>query len=122
MKRSSEGKPEFQDIYTAFTEKVFRYLARLVGEAESEDLTHEVFIKAAKALENFRGDSRCLLGYTKSRPILQLKLPRCSEKAQQQRWTSFHQVSAKMNLLIPSYRERDADVADYKSDLETTLR
>ncbi len=57
MKRSSEGKPEFQDIYTAFNEKVRRYIARLVGDAESEDLTHEVFIKASKALEDFRGES-----------------------------------------------------------------
>jgi len=56
--KSSEGRPEFQDIYTAFNEKVRRYLARLVGNAESEDLTHEVFIKAAKALEDFRGESR----------------------------------------------------------------
>ena len=57
MKRSSEGKPEFQDIYTAFNEKVRRYMARLVGDAESEDLTHEVFIKASKALGDFRGQS-----------------------------------------------------------------
>ena len=55
--KNSEGKPEFQDIYTAFNEKVRRYLARLVGEAEAEDLTHEVFIKASKALDDFRGES-----------------------------------------------------------------
>jgi RNA polymerase sigma-70 factor (ECF subfamily) len=55
--KSSEGKPEFQDIYTSFNEKVRRYLARLVGDAESEDLTHEVFIKVSKALEDFRGKS-----------------------------------------------------------------
>lgn len=58
MKKCSEGNPEFQDIYTAFNEKVRRYMARLVGDAESEDLTHEVFIKVSKALEDFRGDSQ----------------------------------------------------------------
>jgi len=58
INKCSGGKPEFQQIYAAFNEKVRRYLARLVGDAESEDLTHEVFIKAAKALEDFRGESR----------------------------------------------------------------
>jgi len=49
---------EFQNIYETFHDKILRYLAHLVGDAESEDLTHEVFIKAAKALEDFRGDSQ----------------------------------------------------------------
>jgi RNA polymerase sigma-70 factor, ECF subfamily len=57
MKRCSEDKPEFQDIYTTFNEKIRRYLTRLVGETEAEDLTHEVFVKAAKGLEDFRGES-----------------------------------------------------------------
>ena len=58
MKKNSEGKPEFQDVYTAFNGKVRRYMAHLVGDAESEDLTHKVFIKVYKALEDFRGDSQ----------------------------------------------------------------
>ena len=58
MKKNPEGKPEFQDVYTAFNGKVRRYMAHLVGDAESEDLTHEVFIKVSKALEDFRGDSQ----------------------------------------------------------------
>lgn len=57
MKRNAEDKPEFQDVYTAFNEKVRRYLARLVCETEAEDLTHDVFIKASKALGDFRGES-----------------------------------------------------------------
>lgn len=58
IKRSSEDEPGFQDIYTAFNKKVRRYLARLVGEAEAEDMTHEVFIKVSEALADFRGESR----------------------------------------------------------------
>ena len=57
IKRSS-GEQELQYIYTTFNEKIRRYLTRLVGDAESEDLTHEVFIKAAEALGNFRAESR----------------------------------------------------------------
>jgi len=55
--KTSKGKQEFQDIYRAFNEKIRRYLARLVGETEAEDLAHEVFIKACKALGDFRGQS-----------------------------------------------------------------
>ncbi len=58
IKRSSGGEPEFQDIYTTFSEKIRRYLARLVGEIEAEDLTHEVFVKVGKALKDFRGESQ----------------------------------------------------------------
>lgn len=38
-----EGECEFQNIYSAFNEKIRRYPARLVGEHEAEDLTQEVF-------------------------------------------------------------------------------
>ena len=40
MKRSSGDKPELQDIYTSFKEQIRRYLPRLVGETEAEDMTH----------------------------------------------------------------------------------
>jgi RNA polymerase sigma-70 factor (ECF subfamily) len=48
---------ELQNIYTAFHPKILRYLTRLVGEEEAEDLTQEVFIKAGQALAGFRGES-----------------------------------------------------------------
>jgi RNA polymerase sigma-70 factor (ECF subfamily) len=56
-KRALENKPEFQSIYTAFHGKIRRYLARLVGEADSEDVTQEVFLKVNAGLDDFRGDS-----------------------------------------------------------------
>jgi len=48
---------EFQQIYTDFRARIFRYLARLIGEHDAEDLTQEVFVKVNRALETFRGDS-----------------------------------------------------------------
>ncbi len=48
---------EFQNIYLAFQPKILRYLGRLAGGQEAEDLTQEVFVKVSKALANFRGDS-----------------------------------------------------------------
>jgi RNA polymerase sigma-70 factor (ECF subfamily) len=57
INRSSESKPEFQDIYTHFNERIRRYLARLIGETDSEDVTQEVFMRVNAALRNFRGES-----------------------------------------------------------------
>lgn len=49
---------EFLSIYEAFQPKILRYLTRLVGKTESEDLTQEVLIKVSEALPNFRGESK----------------------------------------------------------------
>ncbi len=48
---------EFQEIYDAFQPRILRYAALMVGEAEAEDLTQEVFLKISHALRAFRGDS-----------------------------------------------------------------
>lgn len=47
----------FQQIYDDYHEKVFRYLQRMIGEGEAEDLTQEVFVKIGRGLESFRGES-----------------------------------------------------------------
>ncbi len=48
---------DFQGIYDTYHEKICRYLARLIGEADAEDVTQEVLLKVNAALEGFRGDS-----------------------------------------------------------------
>jgi RNA polymerase sigma-70 factor (ECF subfamily) len=52
-----DRQPDFQEIHREFRPRVLRYLARMVGEAEAEDLTQEVFAKVAHALGAFRGES-----------------------------------------------------------------
>jgi RNA polymerase sigma-70 factor (ECF subfamily) len=49
---------EFQKIFEDFQPKILRYLARLVGESEAEDLTQETLVKVHKGLENFKGESQ----------------------------------------------------------------
>src|SRR5574342_539452 len=49
---------ELQEIYDAFQPRILRYLTRLVGQFEAEDLTQEVFVKAGQALGSFRGESQ----------------------------------------------------------------
>jgi len=48
---------EFQEIYDTFQPKILRYLTRMVGDADAEDLTQDVFVKADRALKNFKGES-----------------------------------------------------------------
>lgn len=44
-------------LYTAHREGVRRSLARLVGEAEADDLAQEVFVRVTRALPEFRGEA-----------------------------------------------------------------
>jgi len=48
----------FRVLYDANHERVRRFLVRLVGPQEAEDLTQTVFANAAKALPGFRGDAQ----------------------------------------------------------------
>ncbi len=52
----SDDKLDFQNIYQTFHPKIKRYLSRLVGESEAEDLTQEVFVKVNQKLKSFRGE------------------------------------------------------------------
>lgn len=48
---------EFEEIYRAYFNDVFRYIRRLSGdEAIAEEITGETFFKAMRALNSFRGD------------------------------------------------------------------
>ncbi|MEW5870700.1 MAG: sigma-70 family RNA polymerase sigma factor [Chloroflexota bacterium] len=49
---------DFSTIYTTYQPRILRYLARLVGASEAEDLAQEVFIKVNRTLNTFRGESQ----------------------------------------------------------------
>jgi RNA polymerase sigma-70 factor (ECF subfamily) len=49
---------EFEKVYAAYKPMIVRYLTRLVGESEAEDLSQEVFIKVDRSIKAFRGDSQ----------------------------------------------------------------
>jgi RNA polymerase sigma-70 factor (ECF subfamily) len=54
----TDNKLEFQHIYDTFRPKIHRYLARMTGANEADDLTQEVFIKVSRGLKDFRGESK----------------------------------------------------------------
>jgi RNA polymerase sigma-70 factor (ECF subfamily) len=51
-------RPDLQTIHDEFQPKIRRYLRRLVGPTDAEDLTQEVFVKVGQALPSFRGESK----------------------------------------------------------------
>lgn len=48
----------FDEIYQAFWPKIHRYVTRLVGSQDAEDLTQEIFIKVGQSLDTFRNKSQ----------------------------------------------------------------
>ena len=54
----SDSQQNFAELYGEYYPKVTRYLQRLVGEAEAEDVAQETFVKINRSLDSFRGESR----------------------------------------------------------------
>ena len=49
---------EFKKIYAEHHPLIHRYLTRMVGPAEAEDLAQEVMVKVSRSLPDFRGQSK----------------------------------------------------------------
>ncbi|MBS1854085.1 MAG: sigma-70 family RNA polymerase sigma factor [Acidobacteria bacterium] len=47
---------DFNTVYSTFYPRILRYLARLVGPDEAEDVSQEVFIKISRSLADYRGE------------------------------------------------------------------
>ncbi|WP_094607319.1 hypothetical protein SPSIL_038940 [Sporomusa silvacetica DSM 10669] len=60
--KESESFPlaqtNFENLYLAFWPKIHRYVTRLVGSQDAEDLTQEIFIKVEQAAATFRSESK----------------------------------------------------------------
>ncbi len=48
----SETAVDFQRIHDSYRSRILRYLTRLVGEHEAEDLAQNVFVKVSEGLKN----------------------------------------------------------------------
>jgi RNA polymerase sigma-70 factor (ECF subfamily) len=52
-----DGKASFEEIYERFHPGILRFLSRLVGADEAEDVAQEVFLRVDRGLAEFRGES-----------------------------------------------------------------
>ena len=50
----------FDAIYREYFARIVRYLVRLVGPDEAEDLAQEVYLKISRLVGSFRGESAAL--------------------------------------------------------------
>ncbi len=58
METSTPNILGFQAIYDQFQPRILRYVSNMVGEADAEDLTQEIFYKVSQSLHNFRGECK----------------------------------------------------------------
>jgi len=49
---------DFQQVYDTYQPRILRYLTRLLGPQEAEDLAQEVFLRAHQSLDSFRGEAQ----------------------------------------------------------------
>jgi RNA polymerase sigma-70 factor (ECF subfamily) len=52
------GPGDFKSLHDEFRPRVLRYVTRLVGEADAEDVTQAVMLKVSTSLAGFRGDAQ----------------------------------------------------------------
>ena len=55
MERLTE---DFKAIHASYRPRILRYLTRLVGQSEAEDLTQEVFVRVSRGLPDFKGEAK----------------------------------------------------------------
>ena len=53
----TKDKLSFQEIYERFHPGILRFLSKLLGGDEAEEVAQEVFLKVDRGLEKFRGES-----------------------------------------------------------------
>ena len=58
METSNQNPLRIQTVYDEYQPRILRYVSNLIGEADAEDVTQEIFIKVSKALSEFRGESK----------------------------------------------------------------
>jgi RNA polymerase sigma-70 factor (ECF subfamily) len=92
MDEISQKSSGFQDVYDKFQSRILRYITNLVGEADAEDLTQEIFIKVNQALPNFRGE--CKLSTWVYRIATNAALDRLRSPAYQHKASSIQDESA----------------------------
>lgn len=105
-----DNEMEFSDVYDEFHEKIRRYVERMVGKDEADDLTQVVFMKVNKGLEGFKGESS-----------LSTWIYRIATNAARDKLTSraFREDSSKVKLTEPDdeTQEEDGSICAEKKSL-----
>jgi RNA polymerase sigma-70 factor (ECF subfamily) len=88
----------FDEIYEAYWSRIHRYVERMIGRLEAEDLTQEVFIKVGNAVDSFRNEAQL------STWIYRIATNTVIDRM---RKSSYHQETNKISLLSNMNIEND---------------
>ena len=88
---------DFTEIFEEYQPRIRRYVARLVGEPDAEDVTQMVLLKVSQALKDFRGESAL------STWIYRIA---ANTAADWRRSAAFKQAIQQVPLEVPSREER----------------
>ncbi len=95
-----DNEMEFSEVYDEFHEKIGRYVERMVGKDEAEDVTQEVVMKVNKGLAGFKGESSL------STWIYRIATNAARDKLKSQ---SFREDSSKVRLTEPDDETQEED-------------
>src|SRR6059036_2068223 len=91
LERLRAGEPRaFEELVTAYQHRVFGVALRMLGSrAEAEEIAQEVFLRAYRALADFRGDARpgTWLAATRRWPTSRLRRPTPRPRPSAPNWT-----------------------------------
>ncbi len=109
---------QFQKIHDAYRPKIVRYLARLLGGRDAEDVAQEVFVKVSEGLNTFRGESQLstwIYRIATNAALDKLRSPSFRQKGQ----TSLSEEPTAENIV--EIVDRETWTGEKKPSLETSL-
>ena len=109
---------QFHKIHDLCRPKITRYLTRLVGRRDAEDVTQEVFMKVDQALKTFRGESQLstwIYRIATNAALDKLRSPSFRQTGQK----SLSEESASEDLV--EIVDKDAWTGEKKPSVETSL-
>lgn len=101
---------DFRTIYASYHPRIFRYLTRLVGQSEAEDLTQEVFLKVNRGLPDFKGDAK-----------LSTWIYRIATNVATDRIRSRSSRESRSGKAVPLDEQRNGESVDLKGDKKPSL-
>jgi RNA polymerase sigma-70 factor (ECF subfamily) len=101
---------DFRTIYASYHPRIFRYLTRLVGQSEAEDLTQEVFLRVNRGLPDFKGDAK-----------LSTWIYRIATNAAKDRIRSRSSQENRSGKAVPFDEQRNEEGVDLRGDKKTSL-
>lgn len=101
---------DFKTIHASYRPRIFRYLARLVGPSEAEDLTQEVFVRVSRGLPDFKGTAR-----------LSTWIYRIATNVAADRWRSRSFLETQSDKAIPHHEGFVEDIDTLPDEMSCSL-